>query len=143
LHDFAAWRRLGRALCIENLDKRKSTGRTVEELALTFAAVTEARMCFDIAHARQVDGSMFEAYQILRRFRDRIDEVHLSEVSSSSAHFNVSRAAATDYREVFSMIPTSAAVICEYPKGSATPAADLGDLVAYMRRSAEPSTTVA
>ena len=42
------WRALGDRLLIENMDKRKPIGRTAEELATFFAALPEARFCFDI-----------------------------------------------------------------------------------------------
>src|SRR5947208_10027831 len=53
--DFRPWLRLGSLVCIENMDGRKTTGRTVDELAKVFDALPEASLCFDIAHARQVD----------------------------------------------------------------------------------------
>ena len=55
------WRQLGDRVLVENMDKRKPVGRTVEELDLIFEQLPAAGMCFDIAHARQVDSSMTEA----------------------------------------------------------------------------------
>ena len=66
------WARLGRHLCIENMDKRKPIGRTMEELSDVLERFPLASLCFDIAHAHQVDPTMTEAYRILRRFRSRI-----------------------------------------------------------------------
>jgi len=45
--DLAPYRRLGRRLCIENMDARKPIGRTAAELQRYFDALPEARFCFD------------------------------------------------------------------------------------------------
>src|SRR4051794_1997340 len=60
IFDRPRWRVLGEALFIENMDKRKPVGRTVEELQEFFRDLPAARFCFDIGHARQVDPSMTE-----------------------------------------------------------------------------------
>lgn len=113
VHDWNAWLELGPLLLIENMDKRKPTGRTAAELATIFARLPEAKLCFDIGHARQYDGSMTEAYRILRTFGGRIAEVHISEVSSSSAHERISRYAASAFRQVARLIPDRVPVILE------------------------------
>ena len=115
MHSRDDWGVLGAWLCIENMDKRKGVGRTVEELTGFFEDLPLAGLCFDIAHARQVDGSMTEAYRILRSFRGRIRQVHISEVSSSSRHTRISSAAIADYKEVAYLIPPDAAIIVEAP----------------------------
>lgn len=97
IHDFAAWRLLGARLCIENMDSRKPTGRTADELAPYFHRLPEARLCFDVAHARQVDSSMTEAVRILRRYAGRLAQVHISEVNSKGRHFTMSFAAKLAY----------------------------------------------
>jgi hypothetical protein len=61
MRDLFAWKRFGSLLCIENMDKRKRVGRTAGELERIFDKFPDARMCFDIGHARQVDTSMTEA----------------------------------------------------------------------------------
>jgi len=66
------WTPFGKWLCIENMDKRKRVGRTAEELCELFDRFPAAGLCFDIAHAHQVDTSMTEAYRILRKFGRRI-----------------------------------------------------------------------
>jgi sugar phosphate isomerase/epimerase len=113
VHRWEAWRELGPLLLIENMDKRKPTGRTAAELAAIFARLPDARLCFDIAHARQYDGSMTEAYRILRTFGSRVAEVHISEVSSRSTHGRISRYAAGAFRQVARLIPAEAPVIIE------------------------------
>jgi sugar phosphate isomerase/epimerase len=113
LHDLKAWSTLGPRLCIENMDKRKSFGRSADELALLFESLPEAGLCFDIAHARQFDSSMTEAYRILLRFADRLVQVHFSEVSTLSRHTRASSTAAADFQQVASLIPDNAPVIVE------------------------------
>jgi hypothetical protein len=113
VHEWAAWRELGPYLLIENMDKRKPVGRTVQELVPIFDTLPDARLCFDIAHARQYDGSMTEAYRILKTFGSRVAQVHVSEVSSGSAHERISRYAVLAFQKVARMIPTGAPVIIE------------------------------
>src|SRR5262249_29621744 len=84
LHDFSLWRTFGRQLEIENMDSRKEIGRTAEELHVIFDKLPEARLCFDIGHARQFDTTMTEAYRILKAHGDRLCQVHVSEVNSAS-----------------------------------------------------------
>ncbi|GLQ37728.1 hypothetical protein GCM10007908_13480 [Rhizobium albus] len=97
MHDVAAWNALGARLCIENMDSRKPTGRTAAELASYFDQLPDARLCFDVAHARQVDSSMTEAVRILRRYAGRLAQVHISEVNSKGRHFTMSFAAKLAY----------------------------------------------
>ncbi len=97
IRDFTCWRTLGRRLCIENMDSRKPVGRTVGELQVIFNELPEARLCFDIAHARQVDSSMTEGFRILEMYGDRLSQVHLSEINSVGRHFPMSFAAKRAY----------------------------------------------
>lgn len=112
--DVDAWKPFGDLLCIENMDKRKNVGRTVGELEAVFAKLPLARLCFDIAHARQVDTTMTEAYRVLARFGERIVQIHMSEVTSASKHDRISDAAVTSFREVASYLP-DVPVILESP----------------------------
>jgi sugar phosphate isomerase/epimerase len=113
ISDFKNWLPLKSLLYVENMDKRKPRGRTVEELQDILTQVPDAQVCFDIAHARQVDSSMTEAYRILRNFRDRIRHLHFSEVGSDSRHRQVSDGAFRAYSEVVSSIPCDLPVILE------------------------------
>lgn len=115
VRDFGLWRELGPRLLVENMDRRKSRGRTVHELARVFHEVPEARLCFDIAHARNVDPSLTQAVLILDRFGDRLAQVHLSEVSTSGRHGRLSRAAILGFRELAPLIPADVPVILESP----------------------------
>ncbi|MEP6619133.1 MAG: TIM barrel protein [bacterium] len=115
MHRVQDWEVLGEWLCLENMDKRKDVGRTAEELMPFFDKLPLAGLCFDIAHARQVDGSMIEAYRILQSHHARVRQVHISEVSTSSRHTRMSFAAMSDFREIAAFIPDTAAIIVEAP----------------------------
>ena len=80
IRDRLLWRALGSCVCLENMDSRKKTGRTAEELYEFFEELPQAKLCFDIAHAREVDPTMTEAACILAKFGDRLAQIHLSEV---------------------------------------------------------------
>jgi hypothetical protein len=111
----ALWERLGDRLCIENMDKRKSIGRTAAELESLFTRFPRASFCFDIGHARQVDPTMSEAALMLRRFRGRLGQLHLSDVSSLSRHEAISYTALNSFRKVAQLIPADVPVILETP----------------------------
>lgn len=111
--DFDLWRQLGPSLALENMDKRKPIGRYANELAGLFERLPEAGFCFDIGHARQVDPSMAEAGAILRRFRDRLRLIHISEVNSQSKHDPLSLSAVLAFRRVIHLIPGNVSVIIE------------------------------
>jgi hypothetical protein len=115
IHDFRSWLPMGGNVLIENMDKRKPIGRTASELDIIFKKLPEAGMCFDIAHARQFDSSMTEAYAILKRHGHRIRQLHISEVSTASSHARISKAAIADFREVAWAIPADVPVILETP----------------------------
>jgi len=109
------WTPFGDLLCIENMDKRKAIGRTFEELADLFERFPAARLCFDIAHAHQVDTSMTEAFRILRAFSGRICQLHVSEVTSSSKHDRISESIIQSFQEVSDQLPRNVPVIMETP----------------------------
>jgi hypothetical protein len=113
LHDFSLWKKLGNLLCIENMDKRKRTGRTVRELELLFQEFPQASFCFDIGHARQVDTSMTEAYLMLKHFSSRLRQVHISEVNAQNRHDRLSFVSTLGFQEVTHLIPSSTPVIIE------------------------------
>jgi hypothetical protein len=104
---------LGNLLCIENMDKRKGVGRTVRELTSLFTEFPEASFCFDIGHARQVDTSMIQGYMMLKHFRSRLRQVHISEVNSQNKHDRLSFVSILGFQEVAHLIPSSTPVIIE------------------------------
>jgi hypothetical protein len=113
IHNWEAWRQFGSQLAVENMDRRKPWGRTVEELARTFSDLPDAAMCFDIGHARQCDTSMTEAYRILKAFQHRLKQIHVSEVNTASQHDPISYAAKIAFQEVACLIPSNIPVIIE------------------------------
>jgi len=86
MSDLAVYRPLGRRLVIENMDTRKTGGQTAKELERYFAQLPEARLCFDLAHAKDVDGTLADATEILRRFASRLSHVHLSSLDDGKHH---------------------------------------------------------
>lgn len=117
IHDFSLWRSLGPLVCVENMDKRKPVGRTVQELAAIFEHLPDASFCFDIGHARQIDLTMTEAYLILREFRSRLVQVHVSEVNARSKHEPLSYSSMWAFQQVAHLIPDSVPLILETPVG--------------------------
>jgi hypothetical protein len=109
------WRPFGALLFIENMDKRKPIGRTVSELREVFNSFPEAGLCFDVAHARQVDPSMIESAQMLREFQGRLREVHASGVTTRSNHSPISTAASFAYSSIADLIPDTVPIILESP----------------------------
>lgn len=113
LRDSSLWKQFGNLLCIENMDKRKPAGRTVEELRLLFNEFPEASFCFDIGHARQVDTSMTEAFRMLTHLRHRLRQVHISEVNTLNKHDRLSFVSILGFQEVTHLIPPFTPVIIE------------------------------
>lgn len=113
LRDPRAWAPFGELLCIENMDNRKRTGRTADELAPFFADLPDAGFCFDVAHARQVDGTMIEARALLRRYGDRLKQVHLSEIDAAGRHFGLSILSVRAARRIAHLIPDNTPVVLE------------------------------
>lgn len=132
ISDFDLWAPFEQLLYVENMDKRKPRGRSVEELEEILKRVPRACVCFDIAHARQVDSSMTEAYRILRNFRERIRHVHFSEVGSDSRHRQVSDGAFRAYWQVATAIPENVPIILESVVSESTSA--LEDAADELRR---------
>ena len=113
--DFSYWKSLGRAVCIENMDKRKRIGRTAAHLKWIFERLPEATFCFDIGHAKQVDPSMQEAEKFLRLFSDRLRQVHMSYVNSSCRHERLNRESILSFSRLSHLFAESTAVILETP----------------------------
>jgi hypothetical protein len=90
--DLAPYRRLGRRLCIENMDARKPIGQTAAGLDRYFDALPEARFCFDVAHAQAVDPSLAVARDLLSRFSLRLSHVHLSSLDDEQHHVPLTEA---------------------------------------------------
>ena len=113
VHDFSAWKGFGKQLAVENMDRRKPIGRTLEELNDVFEKLPDAMLCFDIGHARQCDTTMTEAYRILREYSGRLCQIHVSEVNTASHHDPLSFAAILAFSEVADLIPDHVPLILE------------------------------
>jgi hypothetical protein len=113
MYDPSRWEHFGDLLCIENMDKRKSIGQTVEHLSEVFRALPRASFCFDIGHARQVDPTMSEAAAILQFCRGRLRQVHVSEVNSQSKHDPISFESILAFRKIAHLIPENVPAIVE------------------------------
>ena len=86
MEDPARYAAIGRRLVIENMDDRKATGRTAEELAPLFAELPGAGLCLDVAHAGAIDPDMGVADELLDRFGRRLRHVHLSSLDDDGTH---------------------------------------------------------
>ncbi len=115
IHDARRWRQFGRFLCVENMDKRKPSGRTAEELSEVFRDLPDASFCLDVGHARQVDPTMGIAAELIRDFGDRLAQVHMSDVNSSSRHERLNLMASRAFGEISELLSVEAPVILESP----------------------------
>lgn len=93
----------------------KPTGRTADELAVYFGELTDATLCFDIGHARQIDPTMCEADAILRRFGARLQQIHLSLANSQGGHEPLNYEAMLAFRRVSHLLPENVPIILETP----------------------------
>ncbi len=109
----AKWQAFGSRLCIENMDNRKMTGRTVSELRTLLDRFPEASFCLDVGHARQIDPTMAAALLMLSEFADRLVQLHVSEVGPLGDHLPVRTLAAMAFRRLAHRVPPGCAVIIE------------------------------
>ncbi|MGC2321819.1 MAG: hypothetical protein WA463_04225 [Terriglobales bacterium] len=113
IHTPDLWRPFGKNLCIENMDKRKPMGRTVDELRFIFDSFPEASFCFDVGHARQVDPTMSGAAAILHSYGDRLLQLHVSEVNTQSKHDPITYETLLACRRIAHLIPEEMPIIVE------------------------------
>ncbi len=109
--DHGCWRDFGDIICLENMDKRKPSGRTVDELRPHFSALPDARLCLDLGHARQVDPTLGVARRILEEYGDRLTQIHLSELDVRSHHAPLSMATVWAVREIARHIPACPVIL--------------------------------
>lgn len=105
IEDPATWRILGSRICLENMDQRKPIGRTAAELAHVYESLPEARLCLDLGHARQVDPTMSICYHLIETFRDKIVQIHVSEVNDESRHVGMNAATIAGIRRISRHLP--------------------------------------
>lgn len=109
----ALWRRFGDRLCLENMDHRKSTGRTVDELHALFEIYPDATFCLDLGHARQIDPTMASALLMLRTFGNRLRQLHVSDVGSRGEHLPLGVTARHSFALVAHQVPADCPLIIE------------------------------
>jgi hypothetical protein len=109
----ALWKTLGTCLCLENMDNRKSTGRTVAEMRELFEALPDARFCLDLGHARQIDPTMATAMRMVQEFGTRLRQLHVSEVGPYGKHLPLSAFAIYAFQLVARLVPTDCPIIIE------------------------------
>jgi len=107
------WTRLGSRLCVENMDNRKTTGRTVAELRDLFLRLPAATFCLDVGHAKQIDPTMASAILMLREFGDRLRQVHMSDVGARGEHFTIGVMARLAFRRLAAHVPGACPIIIE------------------------------
>jgi hypothetical protein len=139
VHTDALWRRFGSGLRLENMDLRKAFGQTAADLAPLFARLPEARLCLDLAHARQVDPTMAEAERLLVTFLARLDEIHLSHVDQDSRHHRLSPEAVADYQDLAPLLPDWVPLVLESPMGEEADAAAVREEAAAALAIFEPA----
>ena len=98
------WEHFGRQLLLENMDRRKATGRTVVELSRLLGELPRARLCLDVAHARQLDTTLSLLWSFITKLKGRIAEIHISELDSRCRHLPLSWPAIIDYRHFASAL---------------------------------------
>ena len=135
IQDASLWRQFGPLLCIENMDKRKRTGRTAEELEGFFASLPDATLCFDLGHTRQIDSTMGEARRILQKFGDRLRQIHFSEIDTQGHHHGATLATILASRKIVSLIGEDVPVIIE----SQISSEEIGRELSAVRKALAPS----
>lgn len=107
------WRSLGPRLCIENMDNRKTLGRTTAELRALFALYPDASFCLDVGHARQIDPTMAIALTMLIEFGARLRQLHVSDVGPHGEHQPVRLLASWAFARVARRVPHDCPLIIE------------------------------
>jgi hypothetical protein len=130
------WAPFGSLLCIENMDKRKSTGRTLEEIETFFSQFPEATFCFDVGHARQIDSTMTEARRLLRALGRRLRQIHISEVDAHGHHDRLSLSTILASQSIAPLIGRDVPVIIE----SQVPEKDISREISAAERALTPAT---
>lgn len=113
IREASHWRTLGKALTIENNDRRKQSGQRCKDLSGLFHAFPESGFCLDIGHARQVDRTMTEAYFMLKHFSNRLRQLHVSEVNARSKHERLSFLSVQSIKQIAPFIPLGVPAIIE------------------------------
>lgn len=113
VHRIERWSPLAARILIENMDTRKSTGRTAAELQPFFAALPEARFCLDIAHARDVSGDRSEIERLLHAYGERLVQLHVSSIGSGGEHGPLDASADEEHEGLSVRLHESVALVIE------------------------------
>lgn len=105
IDDPRAYRVLGSCLVIENMDARKPTGRTVEELAPYFAALPEAGLCLDVAHVLSIDPTLQEGERLLDAYAGRLRQLHVSSTDEECRHLPLTLEHETRFAQLLRRCP--------------------------------------
>ena len=100
IDDTATLRRLGSRLVLENMDTRKATGRTADELAPLFERAAGRRAVprrRPRARRRPDDGA---AHELLDRFAGRLRHLHVSSLDADGHHVPLTEADLEAFRPV-------------------------------------------
>ena len=124
------WKTLGGRLCIENMDGRKTFGRTVEDLQVLFHTYPEAGFCLDLGHARQVDPTMAGALLMLMEFGSRLRQLHISDVGAKGEHLPISTLGSWAYARVAHRVPLDCPLIVESVVGRDAMAGEVNAILA-------------
>ena len=93
------------ALVLENMDARKTTGRTVAELAPFFAVLPEAGFCLDVAHVLSIDATLETGERLLDAFAGRLRHLHVSSVDGRCRHVPLTVEHETRFAELLRRCP--------------------------------------
>ncbi len=126
------WRHFGSKLLLENMDRRKTVARTADELITWFDDLPEARLCLDLAHARQLDTTLSVLTEIVYKFHSKIGEIHISELDSNCAHQLMSFTSVIDYRQVAGHFRPTMPIIIESMLDRANTSIRLNELISAM-----------
>lgn len=102
IKDWTLWEEFGEQLLLENMDLRKHFGTSVADMWEALHRLPEAKMCFDIGHARQVDRSLRLALSMYYEFHTVIREIHMSQVLPTGAHTSLNKEVMEDFVRVLS-----------------------------------------
>lgn len=82
--------RIGKRLAFENMDSRKSFGKTIFDMEKVFSQAPEARWVCDVNHIYTIDHSMILSEDFHRAFGDKLCHYHLSAYNGLHDSFHMS-----------------------------------------------------
>lgn len=100
-------------VAIENMDNRKKSFRTLQELREFFHKYPHFKLVFDVQHWAVNDYDINRIPAILKEFHDRLIGIHLSGVGDDKYHIPVCRSKQKELVEVLQDIPSNIPIILE------------------------------